>query len=300
MKYEIGKTGKHQFEKLRTEIEKISCTSRFFLLGMVFIGIIPVWAQPEVRVDSLFAPSIGITKKYSILLPKDYTPAARYPVLFLLHGYSGGHTDWTSRTNLAGYVVNDSLIVVMPDAENSWYVNSRSDPRRRFEDYIVNDLRSHIAGRYSIDSTRIAIAGLSMGGYGALVLALRHPTVFRFVGSLSGALSLPRDLEAWEKAPWGRNLAPSLRSAFGTYDETLDLCALVRKQQNARLPYLYLVIGTSDGFPTFLPANRTLTDSLRAYKIVYEYHETPGGHNWKFWDTEIQLLLKKLRQVMSF
>lgn len=271
--------------------------------SLFLLWIFPLPAQPVARIDSLFSPSLGMTKKYSILLPKSYSSRTRYPVLFLLHGYSGGHTDWTSRTKLADYIGDAPLLVVMADAENSWYINSKTEPKHRFEDYIVNDLRSYVFQRYNVDTTRIAIAGLSMGGYGALMLAFRHPTLFRFAGSLSGALSIPRDLDLWEQSPWGRRIAPSLRTAFGTsgkYDEEHDLFSLLRNSAKNSLPYFYVVIGTKDEFPTFLPSNRSLTDSMRAYAVPYEYHETPGGHNWQFWDREIQPLFKRLQEIMSF
>lgn len=277
--------------------------AKLFFSALFLLWIFPLPAQPVVRIDSLFSPSLGIMKKYSILLPKGYSSGTRYPVLFLLHGYSGGHTDWTSRTKLADYIGDTPLLIVMPDAENSWYINSKTEPQRRFEDYVVIDLLAFVSRHYAIDTTRMAIAGLSMGGYGALMLAFRHPTLFRFAASLSGALSIPRDLDVWEQTTWGRRIAPSLRTAFGTsgkYDEEHDLPSLLRNLRKPSLPYFYVVIGTKDEFPTFLPANRSLTDSMRACAVPYEYHETPGGHNWQYWDREILPLLKRLQEIMSF
>lgn len=274
-----------------------------FFTILAILWSVPVYTQPVVRIDSLFSPSLGRTKKYSVLLPKGYNAETRYATLYLLHGYSGGHTDWTSRTKLADYTSDAPLLIVMPDAENSWYTNSKTEPQRRFEDYLVKDLLPFISRHYSVDTTRMAIAGLSMGGYGALLLAFRYPAMFRFAGSLSGALSIPRDLDVWEKAAWGRNIAPSLRTAFGKsgkYDEEHDLFTLLSNSQKKSLPYFYVAIGTEDGFPTFLPANRSLTDSLRSYGVTYEYHETPGGHTWKYWDKEIRLLLKRFQEIMSF
>jgi putative tributyrin esterase len=260
-------------------------------------------AQAIARVDSFYMPSLGKTKKVSILLPAQYNPRSRYPVLYLLHGYTGSNEDWTSRTKIRDYVRNIPLIVVMPDAENSWYVNSATEPYDRFEDYLVNDLPHYINKMYSVDTTRQGIAGLSMGGYGAVMLALKHPAQYRFAGSLSGAITFPRGLSDTTRPP-ERALFPSLKKAFGEKPTnartTGDVFLLYRQTAKESLPYLYLVIGTQDGYRSFLPAHRAFTDLLRSYGAAYEYHETPGGHNWQYWDREIQPILKRMREILNF
>ena len=97
------------------------------------------FAQPLVRVDSFFMPSLGRTKKLSVLLPANYDPLKRYPVLYLLHGFTGVHEDWWKRTKLQQYVKDIPMIVVMPDAENSWYVDSFTEPNEQFETYLVKE-----------------------------------------------------------------------------------------------------------------------------------------------------------------
>ena len=260
-------------------------------------------AQTIARVDSFYMPSLGRTKKLSVLMPAKYDPRIQYPVLYLLHGYSGGHDNWWTKTKIAEYVRDIPMIVVMPDGENSWYVNSAMDPNDRFEDYIVNDLPHYIQRAYSIDTTRQGIAGLSMGGYGALVLSLRHPAQYRFAGSLSGAISFPRGMSDTTRQP-ERSLLPSLRRAFGEKPgpsrTTYDLFLLYRRTSKESMPYIYMAMGTQDGYRSFLPAHRALTDLLRGASASYEYHETPGGHNWQYWDTEIQPLLKRMREVLKF
>lgn len=256
------------------------------------------------RLDSLYAPSIGKTKSFVIILPSNAQTEVRYPVLYLLHGYGGSHLDWTTRTKIQDYVKDMPLIVVMPDAENSWYANSISDPQRRFEDYIVSDLPQYVVAHYNIDTTRQAIAGLSMGGYGAITLALRHPHLYLFAGSLSGALNVPTEIPVMEKQPWAKIIAPSLKKVLGDRPglqwSHYDPFHLYRRTPKDSLPYLYFVTGIHDGFPTFLPMQRALTDSLRSYGARYEYHETPGGHNWQFWDWEIRPLLARMREIMKF
>jgi|SRR3989339_1406081 len=271
------------------------------LLGVFVVS--GVQAQAIARVDSFYMPSLGKTKKLSILLPAQYNPGLRYPVLYLLHGYTGSNQDWLSRTSIRDYVRTIPLIVVMPDAEDSWYVNSVTEPGDRFEDYLVKDIPRYINKMYSVDTTRQGIAGLSMGGYGAVMLALKHPTLYRFAGSLSGAITFPRGLNDTTR-PAERALFPSLKKAFGekpNNDRTMgDVFFLYRQTTKDSLPYLYLVIGTQDGYRSFLPAHRAFTDLLRSYGAAYEYHETPGGHNWQYWDHEIQPILKRMREVLNF
>jgi S-formylglutathione hydrolase FrmB len=272
------------------------------ILFVLFVDA-QLYAQQIVRVDSFYMPSLGRTKKISILLPAKYDQKNHYPVLYLLHGYSGGHDDWLTRTRLKEYTQNFPLIIVMPDAENSWYVNSVEEPNDRFEDYMVKDLPHYIQKLYSVDTTKQAIAGLSMGGYGALMLALRHPSLYKFAGSLSGAISYPRGMNDTSR-PAERSLYPSLRRAFGGkpngFRNAHDIFFLYRQTPKDLLPYIYMVMGTQDAYRNFLPAHRAFTDLLRTYGAAYEYHEMPGGHSWQFWDREIQPLLMRMREVLKF
>lgn len=274
-----------------------------FIVLLLVASATHLLSQPIARVDSFYMPSLGKTKKLTVLLPAKYTQRIRYPVLYLLHGYGGSYSDWSTRTKIAEYVKDVPLIIVMPDGENSWYVNSATVPEERFEDYVVNDVPRYIQMKYAVDTTRQGIAGLSMGGYGALMLALKHPSMFKFAGSLSGAITFPRDIGDTLR-PAERPLAASLRRAYGErnngFRNNHDIFYLYRQTAKELLPYMYLVIGIQDGYRNFLPAHRAFTDLLKAYTATYEYHETPGGHSWQYWDREIQPLLKRMREVLSF
>jgi putative tributyrin esterase len=260
-------------------------------------------SQPAVRVDSLYSASIGTMKPFTILLPAEYRSDKRYPVLYLLHGYFGNHTDWNLRTALKSYLGQLALVVVLPDGENSWYANSYSEPGRRFEDYVVNDLLTYVAVHYSVDTLRQGIAGLSMGGYGAVMLALKHPRTFQFAGSLSGAFSFPHFLEDSVFQPLPNRMRSAAQDIFGPlrskHRAEYDPFFLLRKSKGDSLPYFYFATGIQDDYRGFLSAQRMLTDSMRALHVSYEYHETAGRHNWSFWDREIQPLLKRLSEVLK-
>jgi S-formylglutathione hydrolase FrmB len=232
--------------------------------------------------------------KYRIYLPPDYAASAkRYPVLYLLHGLYGDYTNWDKLTRLSTYMAGRSWIVVMPDAGNSWYVNSVSDPRDRFEDYITKDIVAEIDRHFRTLATRPgrAVAGLSMGGYAAMKLALKYPDHYVFAGSMSGAFDAAENLA--DKVP---EFHDQLIRVLGESDNPAripnDVFALLKDADPSRLPYLYVTCGTAD---RFLAVNREFVKDLPARKIVYEYHEAPGAHDWQFWDEAVKFMLDKLQ-----
>jgi S-formylglutathione hydrolase FrmB len=133
-------------------------------------------AQVTARADSLHSRSLSRTMRFEVVLPDGYDSTRTYPVLWLLHGFGGDDSSWLRQSRLEHYLRSYPLLVVLPDAQLSWYVNALGDPAARFEDYILKDLTKTVAARYAVDLDRQAIAGFSMGGYGALVLGLRHAT----------------------------------------------------------------------------------------------------------------------------
>jgi S-formylglutathione hydrolase FrmB len=130
--------------------------------------------------------------QYRAVIPANIALNQKFPVLYLLHGGGGGFRDWSNYSDVAGYAER-GLILVMPEGNSSYYTNSADRPQDRYEDYIVHDLISDVESRFpaSTGRTHRAIAGVSMGGFGAVVLALKHPDVFVFVGGLSSALDVP-------------------------------------------------------------------------------------------------------------
>jgi putative tributyrin esterase len=248
--------------------------------------------------ESVQSAALGRAMKYRVLLPADYaTSQRRYAVLYLLHGLGGDYKDWTTRTNLAEYSRTLPLIIVMPDGENSWYTNAANAPEERFEDYILTDLQADVAAKYRTINSRHGrtIAGLSMGGYGALKMALKRPGSFAVAASFSGAFSATR--------PELLKLIPSqeepLRRIYGDDDSPArrqnDLYTLAAAVKPGSAPYVYIDCGISDGL---LGANREVVAALHKSGVAYEYHEVAGGHTWDYWDRRIRdflpLLMKKI------
>ena len=167
--------------------------------SITILFLIPVFscfAQSGLLKESLKIKSTILSKEleYSIYFPADYeTSNRRYPVLYLLHGYSDDETGWTQfgeahlicdRSIQAGE--SAPMIIVMPDAGVTWYINNY-DGKMRYEDYFIKELIPHIDETYRTRTTKQyrAIAGLSMGGYGTLIMATKHPDLFSSAETLS-------------------------------------------------------------------------------------------------------------------
>jgi putative tributyrin esterase len=248
--------------------------------------------------DAVFrSSSLQRDMRYRLLLPHNYDKGGRFPVLYLLHGLYGDYQNWDTRTGLENYASDRHLVIVMPDTGDSWYANSATIPADKFEDYIVKDLIAEIDEKYRTIRERHAraIAGLSMGGYGALKFALRYPELFAFAGSLSGALNAAQDLDT---------IRPEFRSklleVFGNEGSSTraenDVFRLLDKPNHRTYPYLYLACGTAD---SFLDVNRAFAQQLSSRRIVYEYHETPGGHTWEYWDGALPQLLQAVERTLG-
>jgi S-formylglutathione hydrolase FrmB len=254
-------------------------------------------ASDTLESQNFFSSALKRDMPYEVVLPAGYsTSQERYPVLYLLHGWQGDETNWTSLTHLLQDASAYRLIVVMPRAANSWYVNSETQAEDRYADYIFHDLLAEVDAHYrTIASPHDrAIAGLSMGGYGAMLFSLRHPGAFAFAASISGAFAGPSGIE--NILP---QLKPSTDKAFGSPGSPTrrenDVDALIETGDHTQQPYFFLECGASD---PLLPSNRRTVAELSSHGFAYEYHELPGAHTWPFWDGALQPMLEVLsRQV---
>ncbi len=153
--------------------------------------------------------------------------------------------------------------------------------------------------KYRVISARHGrvIAGLSMGGYGAIKLAIKYPNLFYFAGFFSGAFGWSLMIEK------DRGLiTQSLKEAFGEkrskHWDANDVFALIDSLKS-NLPYFYISCGENDQLEGLLESNRKFVEKLQMKGIIYEYYELPGGHDWYFWDSQIKLFLNKLNQFKN-
>ena len=214
-----------------------------------------------------------------------------FPVLYLLHGLSDDHTAWTRRTSLERYVDGLPLIVVMPNGERSFYTDSQANPKAAFETYLTRDLIGFVDRTFRTVPTREGrvLAGLSMGGYGAVKLALKHPDLYCAAVSHSGAVGFGRrtfDAGSEWAAIMGENAQGGLN----------DIFALAPSIDLAVRPALRIDCGVDD---FLIEENRALDAHLTRLGVPHEYQEHPGGHDWGYWDTHIQDTLKFFGNVLG-
>lgn len=208
---------------------------------------------------------------------------SRYQVLYLLHGHSGDNQDWVTYTNIINYAEARQLVVVMPNAWDSFYCDMVYG--KAFWTFFSEELPYFIESMFPISTRRedTFVAGLSMGGYGAMRLGLLKPERFCAVAALSGVLDLSRDLEC---------IAPTMRNVFGDGPAQEDDLLYILEQDvktGVNLPELYVACGTAD----FLyRQNQNFLQKAQSLDIPVMYEEEDGaGHEWSFWDTYIQHVL---------
>lgn len=225
--------------------------------------------------------------------PKEfYGSGIKYPVLWLLHGTYGDHTDWVRKSSIELYACEKDLAVVMPSALNSNYSNW-DDFAIGYSmwDYVTEELMPMIYNWYPISDRRADnfIAGLSMGGGGACKFAVNHPEKFAAAAILSSA---PRNLRNIDLATADARTLTSIQNAgsleeyVNSYENVWD--KLAELNGKGVLPRLYFACGTED----FL-YQRFLDFRSYAKEIGLDatFETGPGKHEWRFWDTFIQKAL---------
>jgi putative tributyrin esterase len=239
------------------------------------------------KVDTLAIPSaaMGRTYKAAVALPDSYSKGkSRYPVLYLLHGAYGHFGDWLNSTpdkNAVKRLADQyNIIIVMPEGERfSFYLDSPVNKGSQFETYLTSEVIGAIDKKYRTvaDKKGRVIAGLSMGGHGALYLATRHPELFSAVGSMSGAVDMGNIITD----EWVKNLEPVFgpeRLPQETY-AGYAIMNMVQKIKSNKLPII-IDIGVDD---FLIDSNRELHRRLVYAKVPHDYTERPGGHTWEYW-----------------
>ncbi len=252
-------------------MHRIRCS----ILGLLLSAVVLIGAVTE----KIAIPHSGLNKSFyaCLVLPGTYSNKEKqFPVIYLLHGYSGNHTSFSQMVNLEHYADQFNVMIVCPDGNyNSWYCDSPIKKKFRFATYIVHDVIGHIDRHYRTIATAEgrAIIGTSMGGHGALTLLSQNPDLFCGGGSVSGILDLTPFPRQWD-----------LAAVFGSYASHRENWIHHSFQHTMKnLIGKNKIIIIDCGLGDFaLAVNRGAHQKLNTLNIDHEYRESEGGHDHLF------------------
>jgi len=250
----------------------------FSLVFGIFIAIqCPAQDQYILHSDFLNQPDT-----IWVFSPENQNPEASFPLLYLLHGWSGYYHHWDDMIDCQDYANRYGFIVVCPDGlHDSWYLDSPVAGENQYEQFFEKDLIPFINDHYSVQEKNIFISGLSMGGHGALYLFLKNPDYFKGAGSLSGLL----DLHGWGNQygidrVLGISDTTDINSILNKYSvsENFDQLAKANKP-------LIISCGTED---PFYEINVNFVEKGKTNQLDIRFIESPGGHNSAFWSSAVK------------
>ncbi len=237
----------------------------------------------KVDTVAVFSNSMQKEIKCVVITPKNYKKSKeRFPVVYLLHGYSGNYAGWIKEApQLAQKADELQMMIVCPDGGYySWYFDSPIDPKMKYETFVSKELVNYIDSAYKTiaDKKGRFITGLSMGGHGALYLAVRNKDVYSQAGSMAGGVDIRPFPNNWQ-----------IKQVLGditTNKENWDANTVINLVDQLKNGELQLIIDCGLG-DFFLEVNRNLHQKLMQLKIDHDYTERPGVHNGAYWGSAI-------------
>ena len=269
-------------------------------------------AQTGILKESLTLSSkiLGHEVKYSIYLPAGYEISDRnYPVLYLLHGYTDDDTGWVQFGEVQeitdASIENGNatpMIIAMPDAGVSWYINS-SDKKVMYEDFFIKEFIPFIDKTYKTRPKKEfrAVAGLSMGGHGTFIYAFKHPDMFAAAAPLSAGVLTEKELidmkdENWDRVwapPYGKDLKGNKRITDHMKNNwALSLIESTDAETLKKVRY-YIDCGDDD---FLIKGNMAVHEALIDKKVPHEFRVRDGGHSWEYWRTALPEVLSFISQ----
>lgn len=245
------------------------------------------WFSGAAKVDTVDVFSNAMQKNIRcvVVTPKQLKKSKReYPVLYLLHGYAGRYDNWIRKAPVIDSLANVyRMIIVCPDAGfSSWYFDSPVDSAFRYETFTAKELPAFIDARYPTIRSRFgrAITGLSMGGHGAMFLALRHPETFGACGSMSGALDIQHITRGYDLS---KRLGDTTLNR--KYYREWSVNTLLEKYKPADSLAMIIDCGVND---FIFAMSRNAHEKMLKLKIPHDYVERPGVHDWRYWANAIK------------
>ena len=276
---------------------------------LLFISAFP---QVGTLKESLSLKSSVLSKdvEYSVYLPPDYDQSTRrYPVLYLLHGYSDDETGWTQFGEVKAIADRQlskeemtAMIIVMPDAGVTWYINSY-DGKVNYEDFFIKEFIPHIDKtlRTRTDRQYRAVAGLSMGGMGTCILSMKHPDLFSAAAPLSAAVWTDAEVAGVPDENWSRGLGLVYGKDLKGNDRITEHYrrnAAIHLVNNGNADELkkvryYIDCGDKD---FLIKGNMGLHAAMIDKKIPHEFRVREGVHDWTYWRTALPEVFRFISQ----
>ena len=233
-----------------------------------------------------------------VILPADkwnadgtLMPRKKFKTLYLLHGLWGNCKDWVTCSRIRQWAEKQDLAVVMPSGDNAFYVD-RPETNNNYGRFLGEELIEMTRRMFPLSEKRedTFIAGLSMGGFGAMRNGLKYSDVFGAIGSFSGAFHV-MNCEAFDAKTkaFGEGLFGDLAEFVRSDKNPVVLAKALAEAKDK--PRIYMSCGTEDDL---MPANRAFCKVLEENGFDVTWYEGPGGHDWDFWNDDIQRLLKWL------
>lgn len=266
------------------------------------------FAQQGIVKESITVKSslLGKDVKYNIYLPADYSTSNRsYPILYLLHGFGDDETGWVQfgeANSITDKLIQNGeiapMIIAMPDGGVSGYVNSY-DGKVPYEDFFIKEFIPHIESTYRIRAQKRyrAIAGLSMGGYGTLVMSTKHPELFAASAPLSAGVRTDAEVIAMPDIQWansyaqryGKDLVGNARiNEHYNKNSILKIIETANPDDIKKVRY-YIDCGDDD---FLIKGNMALHALMIDKKIPHEFRVRQGGHTWSYWRSALPEVLK--------
>ncbi len=274
-------------------VRKMIFLRKFLIIALVSLGSQTAWAE---KVDTVETYSASMKKiiRAVVITPDTYDGNKDFPVVYLLHGYSGNYSNWIkSAPSMRDAADVYQTIIVCPDgAFSSWYWDSPIDPTMSYETYVSNELVAWVDSKYKTIKSRAGrgITGLSMGGHGALYLAFKHQDVFGTAGSMSGGVDIRPFPNNWEMA--------KRLGKYADAPENWEKNTVINMLHLLTPNSLALIIDCgSEDF--FYRVNNNLHEKLLERNIPHDYISRPGGHNWPYWNNAVSYQLLFMKQYFD-
>lgn len=238
---------------------------------------------------------IGTDVPFNVIIPEHCKEDI--PIVLLLHGHGGNQDHWLRNTPIERYAKTYGMAMVMPYGQKSWFCDMKYGDK--YYTYITQELMEYVRTIFPVSKKRekTFVAGLSMGGYGALKIALAESDRFAACGALSGAVDLHARFALGNRhedgvSIWGENYLDVIP---GSVDDTYELTRRLEAEGRPK-PWIYQACGTED---KRLHENHLFRDFIQDRGYVYEYFEGPGIHDWTFWNTHILKALDFFQRCMA-